>query len=797
MATDNKIVFIGNAHLDIVWLWEFEEGCQEVRATFRSAIDRIKEHPSFVFSCASAFHYEFVRDTDPKLFEEIRKAVAEGRWYICGGWYIQPDCNAPSGESFARHGLYSQNFFFKEFGKMSTTGYNVDSFGHNANIPQFLQGEGMENYVFMRPSPAEQEIFGKHLFKWKSSDGSEVIAFRIPYSYELHDETAIETRLEQDLAIAEEENVPIMLFYGVGDHGGGPTKAQLKKVDELIAAAGKGPYAYGTPDTYFSQVRNSGVSLPEYTGELQHHAIGCYSLMAEVKRMNSTAEALLGQLEKLNVIFRDKLSLGYDTSWYEKQWKKVLLNQFHDIMGGCCIQSAYDRVFSRFGSVIDSVRDEINLATQRLGSRLNTSDGDLRLLAVNTNSYPVEDVVEFNALADAVLDENGKEIPMQLSKGAENGTLCSYRTRLKINIPAFGYSVLRLKNHRNRITPAEYMKFSREYVYEETIGTGRYKLDFDRTNRRIGCVSFDGKPVLSAIRFNVVDDYSDAWSHAQNRYSGLVGELKLSNIVNVSTGSVYTEYECLYEYGESNIVASIILYNDIERVDIKIRAFAAMHHKLLRIVFELPEASEKFESAIPYAHISRLSDGKEWPCQRWIMKKGSADRYVAVANDSVYSCTSTERTMEYTLLRTPIGAHHFPVVPSGNRNYIYSDQGVHFWNLSIVSGSAADIIDMAISAAQRFSDPIIAMVESIHDGDLEPVRSSESLITEKGISVGAIKQAEDGSGLIMRLVENAGIPHDFTFDFMGKTISTKISPYQIKTIKITEDEVRDVNLIEK
>ena len=797
MVSDPKIVFIGNAHLDIVWLWEFEEGCQEVRATFRSAIDRIKEHSSFVFSCASVFHYEFVKATDPKLFEEIKNAVAAGRWYICGGWYIQPDCNAPSGESFIRHGLYSQNFFLKEFGKMATTGYNVDSFGHNANIPQFLQGEGMQNYVFMRPSPEEQEIFNKHLFKWKSTDGSEVIAFRIPYSYELHDETSIEIRLGQDLEIAENENIPIMLFYGVGDHGGGPTKAQLKKVDELIFAAGGEKYVYGTPETYFQQVRSDDLPLPEYSGELQHHAIGCYSLMADVKRLNSSAEALLGQLEKLNIIVSDTLSLGYETEWYAKAWKKILLNQFHDIMGGCCIPSAYERVFSRFGSVIDAARDEINLIVQKIGAKLDTSDGDLRLIAVNTNSYPVKDVVELNALADSIIDENGKELTMQLSKGAENGSLCSYRTRFAINVPAFGYSVLRLKNHRNRISPAEYMKFSREYVYSESIGTGKYRLNFDRVNRRLGSVYFDDKLVLSSIRFNLVDDYSDAWSHAQNRYSGLVSELKISNIVNISTGPVYTEYECTYEYGESNVVASIVLYDDIERVDIKIRAFSALHHKLLRVAFELPVSSNEFESAIPYAHISRRSDGKEWPCQRWIMKKSSDDLYVAIANDSVYSCTSTERTMEYTLLRTPIGAHHFPVVPSENRNYVYTDQGVHNWNISIVSGFATDIIDKAISASHRFSDPIITMVESIHNGEIEATGVSKGSLDEKGVSIEAIKQSEDGEGVIIRLIENYGKNHNFAFDFMGRTINVKLEPYKIKTIKVTSDGISDVNLIER
>lgn len=179
---DKKLHMIGNAHLDPVWLWNWQEGFQEVKATFRSALDRMNEDENFVFTCSSAAFYEWVEHNNPQMFEEIKKRVAEGRWEIVGGWWIQPDCNIPSGEAFARQGLYGQRYFKEKLNTLATTGYNVDSFGHNGNLPQILKKSGLDNYVFMRPMPLEKGLPGR-TFWWKSMDGSSVMTYRIPYEY--------------------------------------------------------------------------------------------------------------------------------------------------------------------------------------------------------------------------------------------------------------------------------------------------------------------------------------------------------------------------------------------------------------------------------------------------------------------------------------------------------------------------------------------------------------------------------------------------------------------------------------
>ena len=179
---NDTLFLIGNAHLDPVWLWRRAEGYAEIKATFQSALDRMDEFGDYVFTSACAAYYQWVEENEPELFEKIRTRVREGRWAIAGGMWVQPDCNLPSGESFARHLLYSQRYFQEKFGQIATVGYNVDSFGHNGMLPQLLRQAGIDAYVFERPCQDENAAL-PHLFLWESPDGSRVTAFKILFNY--------------------------------------------------------------------------------------------------------------------------------------------------------------------------------------------------------------------------------------------------------------------------------------------------------------------------------------------------------------------------------------------------------------------------------------------------------------------------------------------------------------------------------------------------------------------------------------------------------------------------------------
>ena len=175
---------IGNAHIDPVWLWQWPEGYQEVRATFRSALDRLDEYPEFVFTCDSvAVLRSGSRRAIPSCSSRSASAIAEGRWQVVGGWWIEPDCNIPGGESFVRQALYGQRYLHDTFGITATTGANLDSFGHNATIPQILRKSGMRLVRLPAARPARERELPGPLFWWESPDGSRVLAYRIPHEY--------------------------------------------------------------------------------------------------------------------------------------------------------------------------------------------------------------------------------------------------------------------------------------------------------------------------------------------------------------------------------------------------------------------------------------------------------------------------------------------------------------------------------------------------------------------------------------------------------------------------------------
>jgi alpha-mannosidase len=271
-----KLHMIGNAHIDPVWLWQWQEGYHEVKASFRSALDRMKEYDEFVFVSGSAAFYEWLEQSDPLMFAEIQERVRQGRWGIVGGWWIEPDCNIPGGESFVRQGLYGQRYFQQKFGLTARVGYNVDSFGHSGMLPQILKKSGLDYYVFMRPSPHEKGLPGQ-LFWWEADDGSRVLAFRIPYEYCSWGK-GLEKHVDRCAAELKEPFRELMCFYGVGNHGGGPTRSRTWRAF-CICGKKLAPLTWHSArqTVFFEDVLALDLPFPVVHDDLQHHASGCYA----------------------------------------------------------------------------------------------------------------------------------------------------------------------------------------------------------------------------------------------------------------------------------------------------------------------------------------------------------------------------------------------------------------------------------------------------------------------------------------------------------------------------------------
>jgi len=380
MVNPEKVHLIGNAHLDPVWLWQWQEGYAEIKATFRSALDRMKEFPEFVFTCACAAYYRWIEENAPEMFEEIRERVAEGRWVVVGGWWIQPDCNLPSGESFARHSLYGQRYFRERFGVTAKVGYNVDSFGHHGMLPQILKLSGMDYYVFMRPEEHEKRL-PRNLFWWESEDGSRVMAFRLSDNYSHYNNLSVEEKVLKHAGMAERDGHAHMSFYGVGNHGGGPTIAQLRALHALRAEHGEDRFAFSSPNAFFAEVSDARPELPVVKDELQMHAVGCYSTHSESKENNRRAEHRLLAAETFSAVAAQLLGLPYPKHSLQLAWEDVMFNQFHDIMGGCSIREAFRDARESYGEALHLAAKALNAALQKISWSIDTMKPQIRSLS--------------------------------------------------------------------------------------------------------------------------------------------------------------------------------------------------------------------------------------------------------------------------------------------------------------------------------------------------------------------------------------------------------------------------------
>src|SRR3954449_64446 len=360
---------IGNSHIDPVWLWQWPEGYQEIRATFRSALDRMTEYLEFIFTCDSAAYYEWVEEIDPEMFAEIQRRVAEGRWEIVGGWYVEPDCNLPSGESFVRQALYSQRYFEAKFGRIATVGYNVDPFGHSGMLPQLLSRSGMDRYVFMRPGPHEMDLPGP-LFWWESPDGSRVLTMRLPHEY-CSPREDLGNHLDKSIAQLPDRWSEMMVFYGVGNHGGGPTRENLDSIRRLSGVGAMPALRHSTPAMFFDTVRSSETELPTWRDDLQHHAVGCYAAHSGIKRWMRRAESELGAAETWSAIAAAETRRAYPREQLGRAWRQVLFNQFHDTFGGTAIEPAYRDARDQLGEASSIASRTLNLAVQSISRRID------------------------------------------------------------------------------------------------------------------------------------------------------------------------------------------------------------------------------------------------------------------------------------------------------------------------------------------------------------------------------------------------------------------------------------------
>lgn len=802
----SKVHLIGNAHMDPVWLWRWQEGYAEVLATFRSALDRIKEFDDFVFTAAGAIYYQWVEETDPAMFEEIRQRVAEGKWVIVGGWAIQPDCNAPCGESFARHSLYSQNYYLEKFGVAATVGYNVDSFGHTAMLPQILKKSGMDAYVYMRPAEdSEMDYpFKNRTFLWKSPDGSVVPTFRILSSYCSRNasEHAQECMNVADLS----GDAQTMCFYGVGNHGGGPTIRHILELRELQNQTGGDKYTFSSPNRYFEELDCS--ALPEYEGDLHHHASGCYTAVMPIKSLNRISESHLINAEKASAMAQ-MLHTQRRAESLKDAWQPTLFNHFHDIMGGCCIRPAVDDAVYGFGHSIYAADQAENRALQSIAWNIDTSkenpvvlekddfrvwernDNGTPVVIFNTNSFPVKAPVRLGARMKSVEDDNGHLIPSQVVRATmTNGTEDKWESEIIAEVPPMGWKLYwGFKNKANDSCDPEAVSLE-EYVLENDAFLVEFSKDmfiqriYDKKNSR---EMIDGEVVPLVID----DTDSDTWSHGIFTFDKVDGAFGNGKVVHTLQGPVSQEIRIAYTYGASTLVLDVKLYRELDEVQIDCWVNWQEKHKILKLAFPTTVKNGQAVTSVPYGFSHRPADGKEQTMQKWVaVCDGNYGFGLSSDTRTAYSLQDGE--LRLVCLRSPIFADHY-----GDRDSYceFSDQGEHKFRVSI-QPVAGDYHKLQ-NAGELLLKPLPSILGTYHTGKL----SAQGQLVEIDVSnivITAMKAAEDGNGLIVHCHETDGQQVDAAIHFpaLKTDIHCSFRPQEIKAFRLAEGCVEEVDFLE-
>jgi alpha-mannosidase len=806
MADNKTLHMIGNAHIDPVWLWQWQEGFQEVKASFRSALDRLQEYGDFVFVSSSAAFYEWVENNDPTMFEEIRQCIKDGRWEVVGGWWIQPDCNVPGGESFVRQGLYGQRYFREKFGVTAKVGYNVDSFGHHGMLPQILKKSGMDHYVFMRPSSHEMGLPSR-LFWWESDDGSRVLTFRIPFEYTVSDADLEKhiLRCAADLKPPFGEN---MCFYGIGNHGGGPTKRSIELIERLNGQPGYPNLVYSTPNRYFESVRQQNLPLPVVHTEFQHHASGCYAAHSGVKRWNRLAENRLIAAEKWSALASWVTGQPYPDE-FGQAWKGVLFNQFHDILAGTSLEAAYDDAQHLYGEAMAIADRGLNYAVQSFSwnIRIEQEEGTKPIVVFNPHSWRsrVNVQLEVGGLTEkhALIDDEGQPVPMQdiQSRATSRGR---YRVSFVADLPPMGYRTYRLipEGTRPDVPPVE--------ATDTTMENDRFRLVFDPETGYITQLYDKQRGIdlflSDAAKPVVMTDTSDTWSHNVFCFNEVAGAMKARRVRLIAQGPVKSIIRVESEYGSSTLIQDFTMYRELDQIDVHVTVDWRERHTVLKIQFPVKLDLVRATYEIPYGTIERPVNGEEEPGQSWVdlsgISRDNRELYgLSLLNDGKYSFDIFNKVLSLTALRSPIYAHHMPMVPEPEAHYAYLDQGIQRFTYTLLPHEGGWESAGTVRRAAELNQRPIAVIETFHPQGALPQSDSFLSVDRDNVVVSVIKQAEDSDDLILRAHETDGVASDATISLprWSRTIQAHFAPSEIKTFRVPRDESRPVvetNLLE-
>lgn len=809
---------VGNSHIDEAWLWPWVETVEVVRDTFGTVLELQDEYPDLYYAQSAAQDFLWLERYYPQEFLKIKDRVKKGTWEIVGGMWVEPDLNMPCGESLVRQLLTGKGYFNQKFGVDVKIGWNPDSFGYSWQLAQIYKRSGIDYFVTQKISWNDTTQFPYKLFQWESPDGSRVLTY-FPHGYGNNIDPV---RCSQFLA----EDVPLcsgfrenMLLYGMGDHGGGPTRQML----DAAVRWQKSPNAafpnfkFSTAQEFFNDVdaNLSSLNLPVWKSELylQFHR-GTYTTQAESKRRMRESEVLMLNSEKFCSLAMIH-GRPYPQPKFEDCWRRVCFNQFHDMMAGSGIHVNYVDEAESLEFLKDACEPEMWGSLRELAARANTQGSGLPVVVFNSLSWERTDVAEVEVQFPdpvakvEVCDAAGHVMPS--AEVSRNDATQTVKVRfLARAVPAIGYKVFHFVSTDQPRRVASTLKVSGLTMENEFI--------LVEVDAKTGCISRlvnkkDGRNILRPGGVgNLLETFVDkpkeydawniGWPYEQTKKELLEAqEVKL-----VENTPVRAVVRVKKGFQNSSFVQDICVYPEIARADVHMHADWHEQHIMLKVAFPLDIASLNATYEIPYGTIERpaiphvagkapvpfteaTEIGKrrqEWDpllaqeaqfevcAQRWgdLSENG---RGFSLLNNGKYGYDTVEKgTLRLTLLRSPRSP-----LPSKDPTHPFADQGPHDFTYSMFPHTG----DWKEASTERegyeLNYPVLPHSAEPREGSL-PASYSYVQIEPANVILTAIKKAEDDNSLIFRL-----------FEFEGKDSQVRL------TLPGTATSAVETNLMEK
>jgi len=774
---NDTIHVVGHAHMDMNWLWTYSETKKMCVNTLRQVVAFMDEFPDFTMIQSQAAIYNIIEEIDPPLFERIKKYVNEGRLELAGGKWVEGDENLSSGEALARSYLLGQRYFLSRFGKMTKVGWLPDNFGHISQLPQILKLSNCDYFYFHRCRP----YLGT--FWLKGPDSSKVLCYS-NFTYN----GKITKNLSKDLEKIVPDKHRLLQITGVGDHGGGPTRANIEMVHQLNNTPGYPVVKFTTAEEFFKKASSEMDGRPTHYGEMQYVFEGCYTTVSDIKEGNRNCENALYNSEFFNTLCWLK-GEPYPADKLRNVWEIVTFNEFHDILPGSAINEANKEAVALYTLALREAIELRDLAFHKLSDKVNfkTNMGQ-PVVAYNLHPYTRKSIVEaeiysheepftaklaswgnyygskyvkpakkedFKVPTVLVRDGSGNTYPAQIVWGKM--TPPGYTSKVQFivdDMPAGGYKTFYVDMNKpgkdNEIIP----------FVDKTFETDFFKVKFDMTTGAIVSL-FDKRSKkeyvkkggqLNKLKISMEDKKGSmkAWN-----INKIVGEEDVTDIVSVNVveeGPVRACVETVKIWGKSRFIERTYVYRSYPRIayDMEVHWLEtgsdSTDSPMLRAIFPLNMENPRFDCNVPFDVVSRSTDGQEVPAQKWVdVTDGKTG--IALLNKTKYGHSYKNGELRLTLLRSAGQPDIYPNLGKFNISYaLYPHAGD--WKNGV--WAEGDDFNVPVYASEP---PSLAFGKE-HATD--PEEDSFISIDQSNIILSGIKQSEEGNELVVRLAEIEG-----------------------------------------